>query len=70
MDREDIRERVAALPDNQLVTWLFVFDKLTNIEARLTALEPGKRPPDTGVREIQDHLRMELKSRTQAKGGT
>ncbi len=74
MDREDIRERVAALPDNQLVLWLFTFERMAQIETRLSNLETGyftgRRPPNPELSVYQEHLQMELKSRTQAKGGT
>lgn len=65
-------ERIKTMNEHELVSWLFVFVKLTTIEARLIYLEGsfvGRRLPDQEVASIQEALRLELQKRTIAKGG-
>jgi len=73
MNIEALRERAAAMTEAQLVWWLWVFEHMAQIEARLDDLEAGvmrgRRPSDGAVADIQEMLRSELRARILTKSG-
>jgi hypothetical protein len=72
-DEDALQQRIEAMTDAGLVMWLFTITRMTNIDERLRSLEAsfvGRRAPDAELARIQEFLRMEVKNRTIAKGGT
>ena len=71
-DEHAIQERCRALPDNQLVAWLFVFERMLQFDKWLRNLEAsfvGQRAPDAELAAAQAAIKAELQIRTIAKGG-